>query len=115
MLSPRPAGSTGKTSPIRVNPDFLTVLRDRMLEKLEPRLRVQRDESGEARFADPNFVRQVGRGLEKVSDSLIIHAALMRLDEDMRSVPVGQCGIPLIDDITAGDHLDDNPKPAEAG
>ena len=113
MLSPRPAGSAGKTSPIRVNPDFLTILRDRMLEKLEPRLRVQYDDGGAARFADPNFVRQVGRGLEKISDSFIIHAALMDLDERMRAVPKGQCGIPLIDDITAGDHLDDNPKPGD--
>lgn len=113
MLSPRPAGSTGKTSPIRVNPDFLTILRDRMLEKLEPRLRVRYDDSGVATFADPNFVRHVGRGLEKISDTFIIHQALMLLDDRMREAPIGRCGIPCIDDVTPGDHLDDNPKPTD--
>ena len=113
MLSPKPAGSSGKTTPIRVNPDMIGLLRDRMLEKLEPRLRVETLESGEPRFVDANFVRQVGRGLEKLSDSLLIHVALMHLDVEMREQPAGKCGIPLIDNITPGNHLDDNPKPTD--
>ena len=113
MLSPKPAGSSGKTTPIRVNPDMIGLLRNRMLEKLEPRLQVETTVSGERRFADANFVRQVGRGLEKLSDSFLIHVALMNLEVEMREQPDGLCGIPLIDDITPGNHLDDNPKPTD--
>lgn len=107
MLSPKPAGTSGKTTPIRVNPDMIGLLRNRMLEKLEPRLRVETTVNGQPRFADANFVRRVGRGLEKISDSFLIQVALMTLDVQMRGEPLGKCGIPLIDNLTPGDHFGD--------
>ena len=108
MLNPRPAGSSGKTTPIRVNPDHLDLLRSAMLEKLGPRLKVVYDDDGDPMFADFNFVRSCGAGLDKVSDTTLIHLALFQMFEIVKSAPVGRCGIPLIDDITPGNYLADS-------
>lgn len=106
MLIPRPAGSTGKTTPVRVDEALLALVRSRMLEQLEPRLRKEPKPEGGYRHADPNFVYFLGPKLEKLSASAIISHALMHLAEHIREDhEVGECGIPNIDDITPGDHL----------
>lgn len=92
-----------ETKPVRVQADLLQLVRTRILDQLEPRL--ERKRVGEDyRFSDANFVHFYGPGLERLSDTEIIMHALMLLDGHLREQPKGKVGIPLIDDITPGDH-----------
>ena len=103
MLVPRVPGSKGKTKPVRADADILMLVRTRLLEQLEPRLKKVRNANDGYDFADANFVHFCGPGLEKLSDSAILSHALVLLDEHIRGKPIGVCGIAAIDDITPGD------------
>ena len=67
-----------------------------------PRRSTIRPEGG-YKHADPNFVHFVGPDLGKISDAEIVTHALVLLDVRMRDKPIGECGIPVIDNITPGD------------
>lgn len=111
MLTPRPAGSKGKTKPVRVDEASLTLVRMSLVEQLEPRLRKLPKPEGGYKHADPNFVYFFGPDLEKLTDAAIISHALQHLWHHIRETPdgvprpIGECGIPAVDDVTPGDHL----------
>ena len=97
------------TAPVRVSSGALRALRAALLDKLRDRLAVVTGPDSEYRFRDPNFVRELGPGLDRLSDRWLVDLAVAGLTVAVRDAPPGTCGIEWIDNITpGGDDLSDD-------
>lgn len=91
------------TKPVKCDPALLQLARATFIEKLASRLEPVLTDFGEFKsvsgFKDPEFIRQFGPGLERMSEAQLVNQALMLLTRQVATAPPGKTGIPLFDDL----------------
>ena len=89
--------------PVKCDPALIRLARATLIEKLSSRLEPVITDLGDYKsvsgFKDPEFVKQFGPGLERVSESQLVNQALAALTKQVASAPPGKTGIPFFDDL----------------